>query len=637
MYNEEDKKDNIDKVKESLYSKGTDAIFSRKAYTLKNKNNSDIKTDWNIEEKPMKKIKIPYTKILIGSFLFFILASGFTFFRFFFGQNLISGNNIDILVSGSVSIAGGEELPLNIEIKNSNNTALKSVTMRIEYPEGTKNPNDQTVDMSRYSESIGEIAVNKSVTKLIKAIIFGEENSNKTISIIVEYRVSGSNAVFSKKKDFNILIASSPVSMLVSGPTEINANQLTDFTIDVNSNSTTVIKNLILKVEYPFGFNLSSSDPKAYGSDSSIFSIGDLAPGAKRTIRITGSIIGQDGEQRVLKFIVGTKDQEDESLVKTTLASYMSSVSLKKSSIGLSMSINDEQADEVSAIPGGKNRVSISWSNNLAEKVYDMIIKVKFTGQTLDKSSVTADKGFYSSLDNSLTFDSNTNSVFSEVNPESEGGMSFSFATLSQTSDSNIRFGNSSVKMDISVLGKLTSSSNGQEILYSGSKIMKLSSNLKLLSRGFRTVGPFENTGPFPPQVDNETTYTITWTASNSFNDIASGRVSAFLPPNVKWTGYVNPDTETVTYDKNTGEVVWDIGSMRAGIGTSYPSRSVSFQVAITPSITQLGSEINLLNESTISGIDTYSNERVGEVKGAVTTNITSDPEYIDGIGKVIK
>jgi hypothetical protein len=637
MYNEEDKKDNIDKVKESLYSKGTDAIFSRKAYTLKNKNNSDIKTDWNIEEKPMKKIKIPYTKILIGSFLFFILASGFTFFRFFFGQNLISGNNIDILVSGSVSIAGGEELPLNIEIKNSNNTALKSVTMRIEYPEGTKNPNDQTVDMSRYSESIGEIAVNKSVTKLIKAIIFGEENSNKTISIIVEYRVSGSNAVFSKKKDFNILIASSPVSMFVSGPTEINANQLTDFTIDVNSNSTTVIKNLILKVEYPFGFNLSSSDPKAYGSDSSVFSIGDLAPGAKRTIRITGSIIGQDGEQRVLKFIVGTKDQEDESLVKTTLASYMSSVSLKKSSIGLSMSINDEQADEVSAIPGGKNRVSISWSNNLAEKVYDMIIKVKFTGQTLDKSSVTADKGFYSSLDNLLTFDSNTNSVFSEVNPAAEGGMSFSFATLSQTSDSNIRFGNSSVKMEISVLGKLTSSSNGQEVLYSGSKIMKLSSNLKLLSRGFRTVGPFENTGPFPPQVDNETTYTITWTASNSFNDIASGRVSAFLPPNVKWTGYVNPDTETVTYDKNTGEVVWDIGSMRAGIGTSYPSRSVSFQVAITPSITQLGSEINLLNESTISGIDTYSNERVGEVKGAVTTNITSDPEYIDGIGKVIK
>lgn len=637
MYNEEDKKDNIDKVKESLYSKGTDAIFSRKAYTLKDKYNPDIKTDWDIEEKPMKKIKIPYTKILIGSFLFFILASGFTFFRFFFGQNLISGNNIDILVSGPVSIAGGEELPLNIEIKNSNNTALKSVTMRIEYPEGTKNPNDQTVDMSRYSESIGEIAVNKSVTKLIKAIIFGEENSNKTVSIIVEYRVSGSNAVFSKKKDFNILIASSPVSMIVSGPTEINANQLTDFTIDVNSNSTTVIKNLILKVEYPFGFNLSSSDPKAYGSDSSVFSIGDLAPGAKRTIRITGSIIGQDGEQRVLKFIVGTKDQEDESLVKTTLASYMSSVSLKKSSIGLSMSINDEQADEVSAIPGGKNRVSISWSNNLAEKVYDMIIKVKFTGQTLDKSSVTADKGFYSSLDNSLTFDSNTNSVFSEVNPAAEGGMSFSFATLSQTSDSNIRFGNSSVKMEISVLGKLTSSSNGQEVLYSGSKIMKLSSNLKLLSRGFRTVGPFENTGPFPPQVDNETTYTITWTASNSFNDIASGRVSAFLPPNVKWTGYVNPDTETVTYDKNTGEVVWDIGSMRAGIGTSYPSRSVSFQVAITPSITQLGSEINLLNESTISGIDTYSNERVGEVKGAVTTNITSDPEYIDGIGKVIK
>ena len=638
MYNPEDKKDNIDKIKESLYSKNTDAIFSKKVHVLENKSGAEVSSNWNIEEdKPESSFKIPYTKILMGSFIFFILALGFTFSKFFFGQNIVSGDNIDILLSGPVSIAGGEELPLNVEIKNNNNSVLKSVNLRVEYPDGTKSSADQTIDLPRYSESIGEIAVNKSEKRLLKSIIYGEENSEKTITITVEYRVTGSNAVFSKKKDFNILISSSPVNILVSGPTEINANQLTNFNIDINSNSTTIVKNLILKVEYPFGFNLSSSDPKASGSDNSVFTIGDLAPGAKRSIRITGSVMGQDGEQRVFKFIVGTKE-DDSNSVKTALASYLSSVSLKKSSIGLDVSINDNSENNISVNTGSKNRVDIAWSNNLADKVYDMSIKVKFVGQTLDKGSVTADKGFYNSLDNSIVFDSSSNSSFSEVNPESEGNISFTFGTLTPSSNSSVDFKNSSIKLEISVLGKLTSSNSSEkETLYSDTKTVKLSSNLKLLSRGFRTIGAFENSGPFPPKADNESTYTITWTATNSFNEIASAKVSAFLSPNVKWTGYTNPDTENIVYDKNTGEIVWDIGSLRAGVGTSYPSRSVSFQVSITPSITQVGSEINLINEATISGVDSSSNERVGEVKSAVTTNITSDPEYIDGMGKVIK
>ena len=76
---------------------------------------------------------------------------------------------------------------------------------------------------------------------------------------------------------------------------------------------------------------------------------------------------------------------------------------------------------------------------------------------------------------------------------------------------------------------------------------------------------------------------------------------------------------------------------MKSGAGTNYPARDVSFQVAITPSITQLDSEINLLNEATISGTDVFSGARLGEVKSPVTTNITSDPEYVNDIGKVVR
>src|ERR1035437_4467273 len=141
MYNQNEKKDNIDKVKDSLYSKSTDAIFAKRRHTLQDTTNSETPPAWNVaEEKAESSFQIPYTKILLGAFIFFVLALGFTFSKFFLGNNVVSGNNIDILVSGPVSIAGGEELPLEIDVTNNNNIDLKVVDLRIEYPDGTKDP-----------------------------------------------------------------------------------------------------------------------------------------------------------------------------------------------------------------------------------------------------------------------------------------------------------------------------------------------------------------------------------------------------------------------------------------------------------------------------------------------------------------
>ncbi|MBA4319223.1 MAG: hypothetical protein C0412_12550, partial [Flavobacterium sp.] len=116
MYNPNEKKDNIDKIKESLYSKSTDGIFVKRRHPLRDKVNLNTPAVWNVkEEKAESGFQLPYTKIFLGALIFFILALGFTFSKFFFGSNVVSGNNIDILVSGPVSIAGGEELSLEIE------------------------------------------------------------------------------------------------------------------------------------------------------------------------------------------------------------------------------------------------------------------------------------------------------------------------------------------------------------------------------------------------------------------------------------------------------------------------------------------------------------------------------------------
>jgi hypothetical protein len=632
--NQEDK---IKEIQESLYSKNPDGIFVKRRHVLQNKQDAKSANAWNNiqEEKVESNFQLPYVKIFFGALVFFVLALIFVFSKFFLGTNVVSGNKIDILVSGPVSVAGGEELPLNIQIKNNNSADLKAVDLLVEYPDGTKSAVDQSVDMKRYSETIGDISVGKSENRLIKSVLFGEENSQKTIKITVEYKISGSNSVFSKEKDFNVLIGSSPINISVSNPTEVNTNQPTDFSIKVTSNSVNIVKNLVLKIEYPFGFNFLSSDPSAINSDNSVFDLGDLAPGATRIIKVTGNLQGQDGEQRAFKFNVGTKNASDNTVIDTLLASYMSTISLKKSSVGLSVSINQDTSDNIAIDANSKNTVGLYWKNNLTESLNNLSIEVKLAGKTLNEESITVDNGYYDSSNNTIIFDKSSNPDFDTIGSSAEGNLGFDFSTLLPSANPSVSFGNSSITFDITVSGYRSGSP--QEVFYSGTKTVKVSSNLNLLSRGFRTYGPFENSGPFPPKVNNETTYTIIWTASDSFNDIKNAKVSAILPVGVTWTGYTDPTKENITYDKNSSQVVWNIGDMESGIGVNKSPRKVSFQVSITPSISQYGYLIGLVNEATISGTDAYTGAQLVETKPAVTTDVTSDPEYVEGIGSVVK
>ncbi|MFA6340654.1 MAG: hypothetical protein WCX27_00220 [Candidatus Paceibacterota bacterium] len=640
MYVPDEKKNKIEGVKDVLYSKSADGIFVKKRHSLPSQNSPEkTPSSWSVEEEgPESKVTVPYAKILIGAFIFFLLAAGFAFYKFFGGSNMVSGNNIDILVSGPTSIAGGEVLPLDIEVKNNNVTDLQTVELRVEYPDGTKKPDDLSADMKRSSEVLGDIKVGQSEKRLVKSVLFGQENTEQTVKITVEYRLAGSNAIFSKEKDYTVLLSSSPVNISVSGADEVTANQQTDFALNITSNSLSTLKGLILKVDYPFGFNLISSNPQSTSADGSVFYLGDLAPGAQRLIRITGMLQGQDGEQRVLKFTVGTPSASNKNSMGTAFALLSQTVSIKKPFVNLSMLLNQEEDSEVAIDAGGKVNGHIVWKNNLTEKIYNMSIKVKFTGSALDKTTVRADDGFYNSFDNSLVFDRNNIPDLATVGIDSEGDMDFDFSSFYPSSQSSVSFSNASIILDISVLGtRVGGGGNTEEVLYSGKKTVRISSNLKLLARSFRTVGPFENSGPFPPKADNKTTYTITWTATNSFNNVNNARVSAILPPNVSWEGFTSPGTEHITYDQGSGEVVWDIGSIRSGSGTTYQPRDVSFQVSITPSVTQVGHEVNLLNESTISGTDVFSGARIGEVKAPVTTSIIFDPAYTENIGKVVQ
>ncbi|MEK9177808.1 MAG: hypothetical protein AAB777_01665, partial [Patescibacteria group bacterium] len=261
----------IEELKESLYSRTTPDIRTRRKLRFGN-TETEVKSEWDRpKEESLKPILNKeyedhsmsfFTKLLIFSGIFCIIAVGIGAYIFFNGANLISADNIDISINGPVSVPGGTPVSFDITVTNKNNIDLQLVDLSVDFPAGATNPNDPTQELTTYRELIGDIATGQSAHKTVKAIIFGEENTQKRIVTNVTYKVKGSSSSFTKEKSYDILINSSPVVLAVSSFKEITSGQEFDIKVDIKSNSQEVLKNILLSGSYPFGFTYISSNLK---------------------------------------------------------------------------------------------------------------------------------------------------------------------------------------------------------------------------------------------------------------------------------------------------------------------------------------------------------------------------------------
>ena len=317
----------------------------------------------------------------------------------------------------------------------------------------------------------------------------------------------------------------------------------------------------------------------------------------------------------MFRFSSGIKDERDEKEISVAFITSTKSIVVKKSFIEVDLALNGNKSSEYSSALGDNIRADITWTNNMPVSVFDVEIEIKFLGASLNELSISADKGFYNSSTNTLTFSGETNSDLASLNPGESGMARFSFASLGQSSG-NV-FKNPEILLDISVKGKRVSENQAPQTINSSlSRTVKFISDLLLAPRSVFFVGPFTNTGPVPPKVENETTYTIIWTITNSSNIVDNTIVTATLPSYVRWTGNVSPTSEKISFNPVGGKITWDVGSIKPKSDiSSTGQKEVAFQVAFLPSLSHIGDMPVLVNEQTITGTDRFSETEISSTK----------------------
>jgi hypothetical protein len=147
----------------------------------------------------------------------------------------------------------------------------------------------------------------------------------------------------------------------------------------------------------------------------------------------------------------------------------------------------------------------------------------------------------------------------------------------------------------------------------------------------------FINNGPFPPKVGEKTEYTVHWILRNFSNELKNVSISASLPVGVEWVDKVkSSDSPQPTFDSENNKVVWNLPRIAPGRGaTSVPLEAI-FQISATPSISMTGSFQNLLSETVLGALDSFTGTEVLLRDGGLSTRLSDDVTIGENQGRVV-
>ena len=618
----------LERMRRRLYANAAPEV--PEAPTLRQRPRKDtpvLEEGWEVppEVTPPPKKRISYAALFLGiaAIFFFIAASAAAYFLIYGGRS-VSTDRIFIEADGPTTLGSGDRLTLLVSVDNQNPVVIKETMLSVDFPDATRSPMNEAETFTHYEDTMGEILPGETGTRSVQAVLFGAENERIVLPIRFEYRIEGSNAVYVKEAEYEVVITSSPLSVRAEAVSEAAVGQPLTFAVTVRSNANAPIENVAVLAQYPFGYSPRSGE-------GPVFPVGTLAPGEEKTIPITGVLTGENDDERVFRFTAGTRQGEDTNALLVSYAMTPVAVGLNKPFLAVNLSVSRDTGSTPVVEAGNQVQAIVSWANTLAAPLLDGSVEVTLSGAALDTRSISAYGGFYRSSDTTVIFSKETSDNLGNLAPGATGSGSFSFMTKSDAELAALK--NPTIVATIAVAGRRTDANNVQERVPSVLvRTIKVGTELGITGGSRYTTGPFRNTGPWPPVADQETTYTVDLDLTNTVNTVADAVVTGTLPSYVRFVG---ASESSVTYNPTTRAITWKAGDVLPGAGYTISPRRASIQVALLPSVSQRGTSPILVSSLNASGVDRFTQRAVSAGLQSITIQALSDPAYDSSKGDV--
>ncbi len=562
---------------------------------------------------------------LLGFSLLILLTIALVFF--FLGRESFSEGKVDLKIEGPQEISAGASVSYKITYANNNKISLSDVKLSFFYPPDAIVTRDNNVlNVTNENFDIGGLKSGESGEKTLTAFVVGDRGNIKTARATLTFKPSNLSSIFKKEASLAITITTLAVPItLVAPPTVINGQNIS-YLIDYRNQSGGDLQDLRFQVRYPSGFKSSQYSPqpttRSQGQDIWVISVLKQGEGARITIQ--GALSGNERETKTISVVLQKKiaTAAGDSYVDFEKTEASSVIATPLLSVGLV--VND--SPDYTAHAGDLLRYKADLKNNSNSSITGLSFSVHLDGNMFDFASVRSN-GFFDSRVGTIYWNSSTISALNNLGANQSAMVEFE-ASLKSSFSGGLGARESFVKATAHLetpnvpadldIDKLTADSE---------LITRISSSPTFVQKVLLNDSVFGSSGPFPPKVNSKTAFTIRWDLVNPSSDLSSAKITATLMPGVVWEerARVSGSQPQPVYDARQGTVIWDLGTLPAGIGVSFPQYEADFQISITPSVNQAGGPVPLLKNVSFEGTDTFTKERILRTIPDVTTSNVSD------------
>lgn len=516
-----------------------------------------------------------------------------------------SEENVKLTLSGANDVSSVERVTFTVEYNNDNWVNLKNATLIFEYPESFRPDStpDLSINQSRAEKKLGEIASHSQGKVTLSGKFFGFRGERAVLSGTLRYNPGLSSSTFEKRTQKEVRVASSPLFFEIIAPTELVSGQEVQYEIRYGNDGEVSVPNLKVKLDYPDGFTFTDADPRPVEGNT-VWTVGTLAPHTDGTMTVRGRLTGGRDQQRVIHGAIGFFQGDGKFAL---YSEHEKRTRIVASPLAITLSVNGyEQSGSVDV--GSILHYVAQYKNEGNVGIRDAILTVEMDSPYIDPSTIRFEsnvRGAYNQSSKSISWKASDMAALSRVEPGQSGKVSFVVSTYP---DLKTRFPDarqlayqSVAKIDspdIPALNGIT------KVVASSVFTIKFNTTVTDGLRLTYQDGTFSDSGPLPPVTGQETTYTVHYTLTNTFNNVENGRVSILFPTGIRYTGQKSPENEKMVFNERANELVWDVGTLAAGT-----TRELAFQVGVNPEPGSDGRDITLVSHATFTGKDAFTGQ----------------------------
>lgn len=586
---------------------------------------------WGGKEKhdepvaPGMKLRNPLARlpkkvvIFLGAIALTLIAAGVLFKA---GGWLFAPENVQVTVTGPKRAESNEKVEYIVRYENNNWVDLDDAELIITYPEFFRFDQGSGFQVSgtRAVLPIGTVKKSSLNSVIIKGSFQSLQDQVALFTVTLRAAPNGVSSRVDTDYQYSIAVESSAVVVELSVPSQAGDGQFADYVATYRNESSETIENLALVIEYPDGFTYREAIPAPTRGENT-WSIPSLAPGESGTVTARGILAGAQGDVKRVFAKVGLS-QGDGSLL--SYAEIERQTRIVASPLAIFQKIGDGP-EKKSVEPGEGLSYRILFRNDGDVGLRDLIVTVDLDPKYFDISKINlGNGGTYNIAKQQVIFRAADRESLALIEPGKGGEISFSVAVR----DDLPAYGKSNI--EIESVARIDSPDvptpiGANKIVASNRIAFKVKTKPVLQVDG-RYFDGYGNTGPMPPAVGQETTYTLSLRAQSTMNAIEDARVVISVPGQVQYLKTHAVSQGSIVYNDRTGEIFWNIGTLASGKEKMVAS---AIQIGFTPDPSQANDEAKLVNSSTLSGKDIWSGEAVEHVLPPKMTNLGEDAQLI--------